>query len=97
MLPPMTVMEVRRLLDEGALSQRNIARNLGISRGTVHAIAAGKRPERGPERGPAAFFSPAAIPRRCPTCGGLVQMPCLLCHVRRLRGRQGLRRRSDDG
>ena len=89
MLSSATVMEVHRLLGKGSLSQRDIARNLGISRGTVQAIAAGKRRERGPTREPATFFSPTAVPKRCPTCGGLVQMPCLLCHVRRLRARQG--------
>ena len=87
MLPPTTVMEVRRLLNDGCLSQRSIALSLGISRGTVHAIAAGKRPERRTGQGSAGFFSPAGIPKRCPTCGGMVQMPCLLCHVRRLRNR----------
>ena len=39
------VGEIRRLLDEGLMSQRKIARRLGVSRGTVHAIARGKRPD----------------------------------------------------
>ena len=43
MLPLATVQEIRRLLDEGQLSQRKIAAQLGVSRGTVGAIASGRR------------------------------------------------------
>ena len=86
MLTPATVLEIRRLLKIGALSQREIARSLGISRGTVHAIARGKRPVRAEPlwRGEG-LMRPSGEPKRCPTCGGMVHMPCLLCEVRRIR------------
>ena len=84
--------EIRRLLAEGQLSQRKIALHVGVSRGTVHAMARGKRPEhlreiRHRRRSP--LITPTGPPRRCPQCGGLVQMPCLACQVRGiLRSRQ---------
>jgi len=84
------VLEIRHLLDEGAISQRKIARRLGVSRGTVNAIAQGKRPDGLGRRDVSDdFLPPVGPPRRCPGCGGLVLMPCLLCHVRAMR-RKGL-------
>jgi transcriptional regulator with XRE-family HTH domain len=50
MIAPSMVDEVRRLLSEGRLSQRAIARRTGISRGTVAAIASGRRPAYGARR-----------------------------------------------
>jgi transcriptional regulator with XRE-family HTH domain len=88
--------EIKRLLDEGNLSQRRIARQLGVSRGTVHAIARGKRPDyrtRKREREDE-FVATGAPWGRCPTCGGMVQMPCLACRVRAIREE---RRRSAGG
>jgi hypothetical protein len=81
------VEQIRHLLNEGHLSQRKIARHLGVSRGTVDAIAQGRRSEDSPYRREPSdgLPSPLGPPRRCPGCGGLVQMPCLLCHIRALR------------
>jgi len=82
MIAPKIVAEVRRLLAAGTHSQRKIARLTGISRGTVGAIASGRRPDYhessddGPEE-------PAGPPERCPGCGGMVYMPCLLCRARK--------------
>ena len=89
------VLEIRHLLAEGTISQRKIARRLGVSRGTVNAIALGRRRESAGraddvEEG---FLAPAGPPRRCPGCGGMVRMPCLLC---RLRGRSSSARRSGE-
>jgi transcriptional regulator with XRE-family HTH domain len=87
MIAPSVVQEVRSLLAEGNLSQRKIARLTGISRGTVGAIAAGKRPDY-PSRRRAAeeeLPEPAGPPRRCPSCGGMVYMPCRLCQARALK------------
>jgi transcriptional regulator with XRE-family HTH domain len=86
MIAPSVVHEVKRLLAEGKLSQRKIARITGVSRGTVGAIASGKRREhearaRHPEL---ELEEPTGPPQRCPGCGGLVYLPCRLCHVRRL-------------
>jgi len=69
MLSPAEVEEVRRLLAEGRLSQRQIARLTGISRGTVGAIAQGKR--RDPE--------PRDPPDESPPLGAAAALP----HVRR--------------
>ncbi|MEN6493094.1 MAG: helix-turn-helix domain-containing protein [Thermoguttaceae bacterium] len=89
MITPAVVEEIKRLLDSGHLSQRTIARQLGVSRGTVNAIALGKRLEPGPDQNPdPGFAAPEGPLTRCPGCGGLVMMPCLLCHVRAMRERE---------
>ena len=83
MLHPEIVREIRRLLAEDRLSQKNIAAVLGVSRTTVHVIASGKRPdyesrdEEEPEEEP-----PIGPPQRCHGCGNLVLPPCRLCRVR---------------
>ncbi|MEM8865035.1 MAG: helix-turn-helix domain-containing protein [Planctomycetota bacterium] len=86
MLTLSKVKEVRRLLDEGELSQRKIAAKLGVSRGTVSALATGKRGDYGREPTEA---EPAGPPTRCKTCGWLVYLPCVRCEAldyqRRLR------------
>ena len=43
MLSSTIVAEVERLLKESPLSWRKIARRTGVSRGSVHAIAHGRR------------------------------------------------------
>jgi transcriptional regulator with XRE-family HTH domain len=83
-LAPCLIEEVRRLLAEGKLSQRKIARATGVSRGVVDAIAAGKRPDYEGQR--PRFdeaCEPAGPPARCPECGGKVYLPCRLCEARR--------------
>jgi transcriptional regulator with XRE-family HTH domain len=86
MLAPSMVGEIRRLLADDKLSQRKIARRTGVSRGTVAAIAAGRRPDY--ERLRAARQEDALEPTgplmRCPQCGGKVYLPCRLCHARKL-------------
>jgi hypothetical protein len=87
MIAPSVVQEVRRLLAEDRLSQRKIAKTTGISRGTVAAIAAGRRPDYDGRRGNGEDHlpEPAGSPQRCPGCGGLVYMPCRTCRTRALR------------
>ncbi len=87
MLKPALVAEVRRLLAEGKLSQRAIARRLGVSRGSVHAIARGKRPDRQPAE-PLDEVRWEGPPARCPGCGGLVFLPCRACATRRAMARR---------
>lgn len=82
MLQPWDYDEIQRLLAAGELSQREIARKLGVSRGTVCAIANGHNVLERRERANAMFGGELV---RCPGCGGLVYMPCLLCRVRRLK------------
>lgn len=82
MLAPSMVAEIRRLLAEDKLSQRKIARLSGVSRGTVGAIASGKRPDYGPRPSDDEPDRPSGPPQRCATCGGMVYMPCRLCALR---------------
>jgi hypothetical protein len=85
---------VRQLLADGKLSQRKIARLTGVSRGTISALAHGKwrRYEPRPRESDTPF-DPDGIPVRCNGCGGMVLMPCLACHVRKLRERGEQRRK----
>lgn len=94
MIATTIVEEIQRMLHEGRLSQRKIASRMGVSRGTVNAIALGKRrkqladkPRR--DRG---FTPPSGPPRRCPGCGAKVQMPCLRCYIQTRREARGAAR-----
>ena len=93
MITTTIVDEIRRLLREGRLSQRRIASKIGVSRGTVNAIALGRRGSGHVRRQPEAegFSPPSGLPVRCPGCGAKVQMPCLLCYIRRRRRGTGVR------
>jgi len=84
MIAGAVVSEIRDLLAAGTLSQRKIAQLVGVSRGTVNAIARGRRPTHAARRSQRAdgFIMPHGRPQRCPGCGGMVYMPCLLCYVR---------------
>ena len=61
------------------------ALRVGISRTSVSAIAEGKRPDRQSPFETHDLPEPVGPPRRCPTCGGMVLMPCLLCHIRAMK------------
>ena len=86
MIASSVVSEIKRLLAGGSRSQREIARMTGVSRGTVGAIATGKRTDYDALSSDAAeeIEEPTGPPRRCPGCGGMVYIPCRLCHVRKL-------------
>lgn len=84
------VDEAQRLWSTGQWSQRQISRYLGICRATVRLIILGKYTIRLREQDEqqAAMFDPeAGPPEHCPTCGGMVYMPCHLCYVRGLKSR----------
>ncbi len=87
MLTTEMVQRIRTLLDGGRMSQRGIARALRVSRGTVGAIALGRRHDPAARRDGQhpGLVSPAGPAERCPGCGGMVQMPCLACRLRALR------------
>ena len=87
MIATSVVDEIRRMLREGRFSQRRIAMQIGVSRGTVNAIAQGKRTCGAARRlvDDNGFMPPSGAPVRCPGCGGKVQMPCLLCYIRNAR------------
>ncbi|MBN2022917.1 MAG: helix-turn-helix transcriptional regulator [Pirellulales bacterium] len=83
MIAPTVVREIQRLLEQEGLSQRAVATRMGVSRGTVGSIARGRRHHQHDfdeldEDDPPPFSGPA---RRCPSCGRLVQMPCLACRI----------------
>lgn len=90
MLAKSLIDEVDRLLKLGTLSQREIAARLKVSRGTVSAIASGRRGLHGREStgDDAATHAPLSPPVRCPRCGYRVYMPCLVCRSRDYRKRQ---------
>jgi hypothetical protein len=80
------VDEIRRLLDQGELSQRAIARRLGVSRKVVAAVAAGRRRSSEPVAPqPPKLVATEVLPVRCRGCGGLVYPPCRLCRARQRR------------
>jgi hypothetical protein len=81
MLSQQVIDEARRLLFEGQMSQRQIAEQLHISRGTVNALSLGQRGAYGRETATAQPM-PIRI-ARCRGCGGLVYLPCILCRTRR--------------
>ena len=74
------VLEVKRLLDEGRLSQRSIARVTGVGRSSVNAIASGERGLYGPPPVEDLVVR-SSIAHRCPGCGGRVFMPCVYCEA----------------
>ena len=100
MIAPAVVKEIRRLLTEERLSQRRVARRMGVSRGTVNGIANGRRPDY-PDSGPSNEWPESSgPPQRCSSCGGMVYMPCRLCYVRTRqfkRPRTTVETGSDDG
>jgi len=72
-IDPAIEARIKSLLASGEFSEPEISRLTGTSGWTVDALAAGKRPA-----------DPIGPTRRCPTCGGLVEMPCRLCQTREL-------------
>ncbi len=86
MIAPAVARQIRRLLHEKQLSHRLIAAAAGVCRGTVVKIAAGRGPDGQPHgSGDGEDFQDPAWPlERCPGCGGMVHMPCRLCHVQSL-------------
>jgi len=85
MLPNERIKEVMRLLDAGGHSQRQIAKITGVSRIVIYRIASGKRKLR--TKAESTTWDEDRYKRpfeRCPICGGLVQLPCIGCIVRRL-------------
>jgi len=90
MLPLAKVQEICRLLDEGQLSQRKIALKLNVGRGTVSALASGRRGIYGREPDGQQPELPCfeLEPERCRGCGATVYKPCVLCRAREYRQRR---------
>lgn len=95
MLPTTLVHEIDRLLKEGSLSHRKIATRLGVSRGTISAIANGRRGLHGMDpNANRTARSPTSAPTRCPHCGYRVYLPCLICGARQHRQKQAIQRKA---
>ena len=94
MISPATVVQIRELLAQGALSHRRIAKLTGVSRATIGAIASGKRPDYESRPRPEAdAYLPIGPAARCPMCGSNVLQPCLACFVRKIKdGEDALKR-----
>lgn len=91
MIPLDLLLEIRRLLDDGRLSRRQISARLRVSRGMVSLVANGRRALANREmpakrrRRRRRVLPPMPTRRiavRCTGCGGRVYAPCLLCAIR---------------
>jgi hypothetical protein len=91
MISAPVIREIRRLLAEGLLSYRAIAGQVGVSRGTVLRVALKRRGDHEARRGPR-IVPPTGPPERCPGCGALAQMPCLVCQLRAMEKAPRVRR-----
>lgn len=80
------VNQVLELLAAGELSQRAIAKQLGVSRGTVSGLATGRRGDfvSEPDAETATVF-------RCPRCRATVVSRCVRCDAELYRERHGSR------
>ena len=83
MLPSHTIKDVRRMLAKQHYSYREIAVLAGVSRSTVAHIAKNNQDPTSAGRTYGDLDSRKL--ERCKGCGGLVEMPCLLCQARRYR------------
>ena len=90
MLAKSLIEEIDRLLKHGKLSQRKIAAQMRVSRGTVAAIASGRRGLYGrePRDDEPTPLAPQSPPARCPRCGYRVYLPCRICRSREFQERQ---------
>ena len=88
MLDETTVDQIKALLKQGKISQRAIAEMLGVSRGSVHAIAAEKRRLKPRRKSEIEYPTENGRPERCPTCGHYVRIPCLACQLRQLKKKE---------
>lgn len=77
-VPERTRRAVERMLFEGLLGKSAIARRAGLPQGVVSRIAQSMA---------CAFLEDRGVKyERCPTCLGLVKMPCRLCYIRKIKG-----------
>ena len=94
MISQAKIERIRRLLAAN-VSIRRIARRMGVSRSAVRHFArvSSTRAEGFSDDPRISLFAEDGPATRCPTCGGLVYMPCMLCQVRSLDDGQRMVRR----
>lgn len=97
-LEPLKVQRVRELLATGQYSQRQIATDAGVSRGSVQRIQHGQRRRRADEEPAEELLdeedrgSPYDRPMaKCAECGCRCTVPCVACRARAEgeKGREG--------
>jgi len=97
MIEPEKIQRVQRLLATGQYSQRTIAHLAGVGRATVSQIARGSLDDRIASMNYDELEPHPVEPERpyvrCPTCGGRVWMPCVLCQLQARRERDRRRAR----
>ncbi len=89
-IDPKVGERVKELLATG-LTRREIARQVGISKGTVRAMATGqwfKRPAKRPAKRRVEFKPPSGPLVWCSRCRANVQKPCVACGARRWKAGQ---------
>lgn len=82
-ISPERAEAVRRALADG-MKQREIARRVGISVGTVSRIASGRwnDPDADSRLSLVLYDEPHLDARRCSGCGAMIYVwPCLRCHL----------------
>lgn len=90
MLSEKTVAKIRELLAAGH-SQRRVAADLNVSRGTVQNIASKRW--KAPEKKP--LHEPEGERGRCPDCGSRTRFPCTYCAAVKERRKPRSRLRFD--
>ena len=88
MLAQTTVKEVERLLAQGNLSHRQIARLAGVAEHRWERSPPANARLRGALLARLRELAPPGPLARCPGCGGLVHTPCRLCRVRKIKAEQ---------
>ncbi len=76
--------KVKRLLSKTTLSQRSIARVVGLTRYKVGRIARGEYDSENESESISVVTEKGSY-RQCPICRAKVLMPCLACRVREIK------------
>jgi len=84
MIAEAKIREAELMLARGKMSQREIAKRTGLSRGTISSIAGGTRKIQVKTVDLNMPQEPEGPPVRCSGCGAMAQMPCVLCHLKKL-------------
>lgn len=81
MLSEKIAREIHTLIDHG-YSFRRVAELVGVSRGSVAAIARSRRGTAGEDILPDESDLVLQPPERCGECGAWVRLPCVACRTR---------------
>lgn len=88
MIPDFVIEEAQKLLEQGGMSYRKIAAQVGVSRGVVSEVAQGNRRPCGVDENGVNGDSVIVSPIKCVGCGRLIIIiPCVACRAREYRRR----------